>query len=108
MTAATAGPATRRRLHEIASDFLALEELLIEAGGEWSDAAEALTAELQGDLGSVLTPSRRAMVAQVQREQEKYHQLHMRHIELQRLHAETLAVLRDYQDALRMRREGAA
>lgn len=39
-----------RRLHEITGDFLALEELLIEAGGEFTPEVEALMAELHGSL----------------------------------------------------------
>lgn len=39
-----------RRLHEIGSDFLALEELLLETGGEWTPEVEALVNELDHDL----------------------------------------------------------
>lgn len=41
-----------RRLHEIGADFLALEDLLLESGGEWTPEVEELIAELQGDLAS--------------------------------------------------------
>lgn len=39
-----------RRLHEITADFLALEDLLLETGGEWTPEVEALFAENQGNL----------------------------------------------------------
>lgn len=39
-----------RRLHEITADFLALEDLLLESGGEWTPEVEALVAELDANL----------------------------------------------------------
>lgn len=39
-----------RRLHEITADFLALEDLLLESGGEWTPEVEALVAEMEGNL----------------------------------------------------------
>lgn len=39
-----------RRLHEITADMLALEELLLESGGEWTPEVEALVAEMDGNL----------------------------------------------------------
>jgi hypothetical protein len=38
-----------RRLHEITADFLALEDLLLEAGGEFTPEVEALIAEMEGN-----------------------------------------------------------
>ena len=39
-----------RRLYEIGADFLALEELLLESGGEWTPDVEALLLENEGNL----------------------------------------------------------
>lgn len=39
-----------RRLHEITADFLALEDLLLESGGEVTPEVEALIAEMEGNL----------------------------------------------------------
>lgn len=41
---------TTRRLHEIAGDVQAMEELLLEMGGEWTEEVEALFAEVEGSL----------------------------------------------------------
>ena len=41
-----------RRLYEIAGDVLALEDLLLESGGEWTPEAEALYNEVEGSLES--------------------------------------------------------
>jgi hypothetical protein len=41
-----------RRLHDIAGDVLALEDLLLETGGEWTPEVEALFAEVEGSLES--------------------------------------------------------
>lgn len=39
-----------RRLHEIGNDFLALEDLLLESGGEWTPEVEDLVAEMDQNL----------------------------------------------------------
>lgn len=41
-----------RRLHDIAGDVLALEDLLLEGGGEWTPEVEALFNEVHGSLES--------------------------------------------------------
>ena len=41
-----------RRLYDIAGDVLALEELLLESGGEWTPEVEELFAEVEGSLES--------------------------------------------------------
>lgn len=44
-----------RRLHEITADMLALEELLLESGGEFTPEVEALIAEMEGNLEAKAT-----------------------------------------------------
>lgn len=60
-----------RRLHEIRADFLALEELLLEAGGEITPEAEELMGEMASNLEAKVD-GYAALIAEWEAEAEKW------------------------------------
>jgi len=62
---------TTRRLYEIAGDVLAMEDLLLETGGEWTPEVEALFAEVEGSLESKVD-SYAALIREFELDAEKW------------------------------------